>query len=340
MITVGVGNTGMKLARMFDEDSILISTAHQDSENFKDYEVHTFTEEGCGKKFGTGVKLWKGITNQLEDLLDGIENEKVVIFSSLGGGSGSSSLQFLSKILLAKENKVFIVGVLPYKKEVVPPLANAVQSINSLMPFINDVTVMLFDNQTLLKEYENSWKDVNESIIMKVNYVVNLLKKHSVDGYSPLTIDQSELESVVFGGGFIDVSDDFLEETTPKFHYGKMDAQTKNVLIAMFVDQYVSDRKMEEYHNTLTSVQMKYSGRVKNARMVTGIVRGRVLGSKSNLNFKDRAYVTIASGLNVEKYSIKIEKLRDEAIEKATIFSSKIVGAKVVSSKDSKLLDI
>lgn len=339
MITIGAGNTGCKLAVLFDERSILLSTAEQDSANFRGYRVHNFNEDGCGKKYGTGYKLWKEQLEELKYALEDVNDDKVVVFSSLGGGSGSSSLQFLSEILLEQNNEILIVGVLPFKKEVVPPLANAVQSINSLMPFINDVSIILFDNQKLLKEYNNDWNEVNNSIIEKINYAINLINKHSMDKYSPMTIDRSELDSVVFGGGFLDISDAFLEEKPPKFQFGRLDKETKNVLIAMFVDEEV-EGKLESYHKTLTEVQSKYAGRAKNARMVPGIIRGRVLETNSENGIEDRAYITIASGLNVEKYSIKLEKLKDEAVEKATIFSSKQKGRKIVSNKDSRILDI
>jgi len=340
MITVGSGNCGMKLATLFEDNPILISTARQDSENFKNYNVKTFTDEGCGKKYGTGVKLWNKNNDKLEEILGNIQNEQVIVFSSMGGGSGSSSLQFISKILIELGNKVLVIGVLPFKKEVVPPLANAVQSVNSLMPYINNISVMLFDNQSLLKEYENNWEDVNNAIIRKVNYAINLIDKYSVDGYSPLTIDQSELESVVFGGGFIDVSDTFLEEKPPKFQYGKLDKETKNLLIAMFVDEREKDEDLEKYHTKLTEVQRKYAGRAKNARVVPGIIRGKVIQSKAEEKITDRAYITIASGLSIDRYATKMEKLRDQAIEKATNFSNKIKGRKVVSNKETKILDI
>jgi len=340
MVVLSSGNTGSKLAVMFDKNALLLSTADQDTENFKDYNIRTLSNEGCGKKFGVGVKLWNRKHEKLEEILGNIQNEQVIVFSSMGGGSGSSSLQFISKILIELGNDVLIVGILPFKKEALPALSNAVQSVNSLMPIINDISVMLFDNQALLKEYENDWNEVNEAIIRKVNYAVNLIDKHSIEKYSPITIDQSELESVIFSGGFIDVSDSFLEEKPPKFQYGKLDKETKNLLIAMFVDEEVKDEDLEKYHTILTAVQSKYAGRAKNARLVPGIIRGKVLQSKSEEKITDRAYVTIASGLSIDRYATKMEKLRDQALEKATVFSSKIKGRKVVSNKETKILDI
>ena len=149
------------------------------------------------------------------------------------------------------------------------------------MPMIIDLTIMLFDNDALLKEYGNDWNDVNDKIIRRVNYAVNLLSSHSHTKYSPLTLDQSEVESVAFGKGFLDVSEDFIEEANPKFQFGKIDRETKNLMIAMFVDDEVDDDDMEKYHKTLTDVMNKYSGRARNARVIPGIVRGKVLKTNS-----------------------------------------------------------
>jgi len=341
MTVIGAGNTGMKLASMFSKDAILISTAHQDSANFENFNINTFTEDGAGKRFGTGTSIWTKNEPRLRDVLKDTINDKVVIFSSLGGGSGSSSIQFLSKILIEQNNKVLVIGVLPYKKELNPPLSNAVQSINALLPMISDISILLIDNDKLLKLYDNDWIAVNNHIIKRVSFLTNLLDEYSVDKYSPLTIDASELESVVFGGGFVDVSDDFLEEINPKFTYGKISVDTKNLLIALFCDETLSDKKVDEYHRVLTGITNKFAGRAKNARFITGIIRGKVEWSRAqDETIKDRAYITIASGLGIDHYINQIEKIKDNAMEKAINFSSKVKVGSIVSKKDVNVLDI
>lgn len=340
MITLGCGNAGMKLATMFDDDPYLISTAKQDTINYQDYNILSVSEDGAGKRFTIGTKLWEQHYNELQEFLADIENENVIIFSSFGGGSGSSSLQFISQILLEQNNGVLINGIIPYKKEINPPLANAVQSINSLMPLITDVSVMLFDNQTLIRKFEFDWEQINEFIIRRVTYVTKLIDSFSIDKYSPITIDQSELESVVFGGGFIDVTDTFLEENNPKFVYGKLDRYTKNVMLVMYVDEKVSNEQVDEYHRTLTEVQNKIAGRVRNARLIPGIMRGKIVSKTNDDEPGDRTYILIASGLSIDRYMKKIEKIRDQAIEKAEAYNEKNKGSKIVKGRDRRLLDI
>lgn len=341
MKVIGVGNTGMKFASMFDDKPILISTAHQDSANFTDKEVHTFTEDGAGKRFGTGLKIWQSNEVRLKKIFENIVDNKVLIFSSFGGGSGSSSVGFLSELFLEQNNQVLVVGVVPYRKEINPPLANAVQAMNSLLPLLDRVSVMVFDNQKLLKKYENDWIKVNNHIIQRAKYAVSLIDEFSLDGYSPLTIDRSEHLSVIFGGGFIEVSDSFLEDTNPKFDYGKIDAETKNVLIAMFIDKKVSDKRVDEYHKHLTQLTSKIANRAKNARFITGIMRGQVNWKRLETDdVFDRAYVTIASGVGMEKYIKEIEKIRDDAMERASHYAEKRKVEKVIDKKSEKLLDI
>lgn len=342
MKVIGTGNTGMKLASMFEKEKpILISTAHQDSVNFSGFDVNTFTEDGAGKRFGTGLGIWSKNEQRLRGVLADVVNDQVVLFSSLGGGSGSSSLSYVSRILVEQGNKVLVVGILPYRKEINPPLANAVQAINGIMNVIDDVSVIFFDNEILLKKYENDWERVNRHIIKRVGYVTHLLDQYSVDEYSPMTIDSSELNSVVFGGGFIDVSDNFLEETLPKFDYGKIDANTKNLLVALFVDVKAEEHTVNEYHKTLTGITGKLATKAKNARLVPGILRGKIEWSRSSDEaIVDRAYITIASGLSVDAYLKKIEKIRDDAMERAQNFATKAKVGNVISKKETNILDI
>lgn len=342
MTVIGSGNCGMLLATMLDRNPILFSTAHQDTVNFPSYEINTFSEEGAGKRFQNGLRIWENNFHRLEEILQHVKNDKVVVFSSLGGGSGSSSLNPISRILISNNNKILIVGIMPYKKEINPPLANSVQAINSLMPIISRISVFIFDNEKLRKEYDNNWVYIDEYIIKKVDYLVNLLKKYSSDDYSPLTLDQSELDSVIFGGGFIDISETFLEEKLPKFEYGRLDKTTKNCFIAMYVDYSIKSKsKVNNYQNTFTNVMDRISGRIPNARFIPGILRAKINHSNAEeAKIVDRAYITISSGLSIDHYIKKIEKIRDLALKKAEIFAEEYKGSKFINRKENRTLDL
>jgi hypothetical protein len=345
LITFGCGNTGMLLATMFDENAVLFSTALQDTTNFRrrNRKINVFSDVGASKRFKMGINIWEANIEKLNNILSPIKSEKVIIFSSLGGGSGSSSLVPFSRILIENNNKVLILAPLPFKREQNPPLSNAVQAINSLMPIIGSVSVMLFDNEKLRKMFDNDWELINGYIIHRADYIINLLSRHiDEEGYSPLTLDQSELESVIFGGGFIDYSDTFLEESMPKFEYGAIDKTTKNCLIAMYVDSSASARSLRNYHKTFTEIMAHVAGRASNARIIPGILRATVNNSNAlDKKIKDRAYVTIASGLNVDRYLKKISKIREKAVVKATIYAKIYKGKRVIKKKrEERVLDL
>jgi len=342
MIVIGTGNTGCVLATMFDKNPLLFSTAKEDTNNFNSkFKINIISDMGASKRYSVGVNIWNTNIDKVKRILSSIKDEKVIIFSSLGGGSGSSSLFPFSSILIENNCKVLIFAVLPHKKEINPPLSNAVQALNSLMPIISKVSVMLFDNEKLLKIYENDWAAINKYIIKRTDYVINLVRKYNDRAFSPLTIDQSELDSVIFGGGFLDFSDTFIEEKSAKFEYGALDKTTKNCLIAMYVDSSISDKKMDGYHEIFTTSLNKISGRILNARLIPGILRARVNHSNSeNPKILDRAYIIIASGLNIDRYLEKISKLRDSAILKAKTYSKEYKGKDIINERREEILDI
>jgi len=343
MITIGCGNTGAKLALMFDKNSYVFSTAEQDTNNIlsSGSRVIVISKEGASKRFSIGESIWQENEEKLRSELSQIIDEKVIVFSSLGGGSGSSSLAFISNILIEQSCKVFIIGILPFKREVNPPLANSVQSISSLLPIIDLVSVMLFDNERLIKSFDGNWIEINKHIIRVVDYIVNLLEKYNTDDYSPVTLDQSELDSIIFGGGFVDFSDTFIEEGNPKFEYGSLNKETKNCMMCMFVDSRIQNHeKVDEFQKILSDQIMKFGRKIPNARLIPGILRGTVKETNSEEGVTDRCYFTIASGLSIDGYVKKIEKIRDSALAKAEAYAAKTKKAKIMSARNSRLLDI
>jgi len=341
MKIIGIGNTGAKIALMLNKEATVILTAEQDTNNFKENKnVFSVTEEGASKRFKTGLEIWENNSDRLRNIIKNFKNDYIIVFSAMGGGSGSSALNPVSNILLENNNKVLVIGILPYKGESNPPLANSVQSVNSLLPLLNKITLMLFDNTYLIKLLGTNWDLINKFISQRVDYMINLLEKYNTNNYSPVTLDKSELYSVIFGTGFLDFSNDFLEETFPKFTYSKMDKNAKNCLIGMFVDDKIDNENISKYHNILTDVIVKMSKKIPNSRMIPGILRYSINKSGSaDKSIKDRAYFTIVSGLNADNYMKKIEKLKDQAVKKAIAYNVKADKVKL-DKKDLKVLDI
>lgn len=336
--TIGAGNTGMKIATLFDKKALLLSTAEQDTSNYKDFKVSVFATTGAGKRFSQGNSMWQENTDKLERFVADIPTKNVVLIAGLGGGSGSSSLHHLVDFLLSRDKKVLVVGILPFKQESIPPLANAVQSVNSLMPYVNKASVMLVDNTVLLERHNNDWSLINEDIVRRINTTVNLLSLNLQDKYSPVTLDESELESVVFGGGFIDISSARNERGAPVFDYGAIDKTTKNVLFAFAIDEKVDDKKVDAYQSEYTNILKDTVSKAKNARMIPGIIRAKLKSATLTTNLT--SFIFIASGMNIDKHLKKIMRLRDAAMKKTSVFNEKYEGADILTEEDSSTLDV
>lgn len=339
-VTLGIGELGMRLASSFDENAILFSTAEQDSFAYKKKKLYQFETEGGGKRFSIGKKIWEDNYNKLQEALGKYENERVHIFSSTSGGSGSSSLEIISRLLLEKNNKVFIFATLPFEAEGLPALPNSVNCLQSLIPLLPKISLMLYDNQALMETFKSDWHKINSYIVKRSDFVVNLLNKYSLNEYTSQSLDQSELESVVYEAGLVDAGDSFLEEETPVFEFGKLDSKTKNLLIAMYVDVGVKKQEdVDKFQTILTDQIQALSKLAKNARIVSGMLRAAVKKSGSS-KYSDRAWFLIASGLNPAKYLKHVEKMRDKAIKKATAYSEKVKTEKITNNKEKKILDI
>lgn len=338
---LGFGEVGMRLANLMSENAFLFSTAEQDSYAYrKSNNVFQFETVGGSKRFSAGRKIWEDKYDELKSSLKDIQNEKVHIFSSTSGGSGSSALEIVSRILLEQDNDVIIFATLPFEGEGLPALPNAVNCLQSLIPLIPKISVMLFDNQKLMNLFESDWHKINYYIVKRADFVVNLLSKYSLNEYTSQSLDESELDSVVYKGGFLDASDSFLEEEPPVLEFGKLDAKTKNVLMAMYVDVGVKKNEdVDRYQTILTDQIQALSKKAKNARIVSGMLRASVKKSGSN-KYNDRAYFLIASGLNSDKYLRHVEKMRDKALKKASAYAEKGKVENLASKKESKMLDI
>ena len=339
-ITIGIGEVGMKLANEFDDKAYLFSTAEQDSFLFKKKKIYQFETIGGSKRFSTGRRIWENKFDELKDVLKNVNNERVHIFSSTSGGSGSSSLEIITRLLLDNNNKVFIFATLPFDEEGLPALPNSVQCLQSLIPLLPRISVMLFDNQIMMKLFESDWVRINSYIVKRSDFVVNLLAKYSLDEYTSQSLDQSEIDSVVYEAGFVDASDSFIEEEEPVFEFGKLDNKTKNLLIAMYVDVGIKSKEgVDKYQTILTNQIQHMSKKVKNARIVSGMLRASVKKSGSS-KYSDRAWFLVASGLNPDKYLKHLERMRDKALKKAQAYAEKNKADDLASKKETKMLDI
>jgi hypothetical protein len=328
-IILGAGQCGMKLADKYfhtykeAEGIVNLSTSVEDSVGIKSGLVQV-SKAGSGKKFSRGSEIWQENKTTIKKELSRVRDMDVIYFTSAGGGSGSSSLRYVSDILLQNNNRVFIVLVLPFGYENLPYKPNALQSLSRLQDggYTDKVSILLFDNDKLGKQYVDieytddgkeikrpNMEKINDHIIETTSVVLDLVEKYHIDDkYSPFSIDALEHESVVFSNGFIGV--DFRKyEDKPenvKFEYGKI-KDCKNVIVAKSVDLKTSDYAIDNSTTLFLDVVKKISRKAKNARVMSGIIRTNKID--------DGTYIIIGNNLDISKYIEKTKEKVGESIE-------------------------
>lgn len=351
-LVIGAGQCGMKLAHKFykdyrtksDTQLLAFSTSTEDSVGIPKGSLVQVSNEGSGKKYTRGVDIWKSSTYDIDRALRPYREGDVLYFVSAGGGSGSSSIRYITDQLLRQKNRILLVMVLPFGYESLPFKPNALQALNSLQGagLIDRVSVMLFDNDKLAKQYVEieelddersvtyaNLDMINTHIVETTSFVLDMIDDyHDPKESSPFTIDELEHESVIFSSGYIGVDVRKEKPAAVKFDYGKI-SDAKNVIIAKAVSTKVSDYLVQQGTGSFLDTVKKISRKAKNARMMYGIIRTNKI--------EDGTYVIIANNLDVNKYTDKIKVKVADNIEH---FREKSTRENVLNSNEAKLFDI
>jgi hypothetical protein len=351
-IILGVGQCGMKLANKFfhtykgSEGLINLSTSIEDSVGIPTTGLVQVSKSGSGKKFSRGLSIWKENNDELEKQLRKVKNSDVIYFSSAGGGSGSSSIKYVSDVLLKNNNRVFLVLVLPFDHENLPYKPNALQSLSKLQDegYTSKISVLIFDNDKLGKQYYDTeysedgkeikrpnLESINNHIISITDIVIDMVEKYHIkDKYSPFSIDALEHESVIFSNGILGV--DFKKydngPTNVKFDYGKL-KDCKNVIIARAVNLHTSDYHIDQSTTMFIDIVKKISRKSKNARIISGIIRTNQID--------DGTYIIIGNNLDISKYIERTKNKIGTSIEGYKHTDEKV---KVLDEKEHETYDI
>jgi len=351
-IVLGAGQCGMKLANRFfrtykdSEGLISLSTSVEDSVGIPKTGLIQVSKSGSGKKFSRGSSIWEKNINEISKEFRKVKDSDVIYFSSAGGGSGSSSIKYVTDVLLANNNRVFLVLVLPFDYENLPYKPNALQSLSKLQDegYTNRISVLVFDNDKLGKDYYDieysgdgkeikrpNLEHINDHIISTTSIVVDLVEKyHLKDKYSPFSIDALEHESVIFSNGILGVDFKKYEEgpTNVKFDYGKI-SDEKNVVIAKAVNTHVSDYQIDQNTAIFMDVVKKISRKSKNARVISGIIRTNQID--------DATYIIIGNNLDITKY---IEKTKNKISTSIESYRQVNERDKVLEENEYEMFDV
>jgi hypothetical protein len=352
-IILGAGQCGMKLASEFfhtynkTADSLInLSTSSEDSVNIPKTGLVQVAREGSGKKFSHGESLWRNNQSVLNTKLATVRGADVIYFASAGGGSGSSSIRYVSDILLKNDNRIFLVLVLPFDYENLPYKPNALQTLSRLQDdgYTSMMSVLLFDNEQLAKRYVDvevvdgereikrpNLEQINNHIISTTSIVLDLVRRYHIQNkYTPFSIDELEHESVVFSKGFIGVDFKNYDDgpANVKFDYGKI-SDCKNVVLAKAVRLKETDYLIDQSTGRFLDVVRKLSKKAKNARVMSGIIRTNEID--------DGTFVVIGNNLDVAKYINKTKTRVGANIEQ---FRQQSEREKIFNSEEASVYDI
>ena len=211
-LIIGTGAAGNKAAIdllesgvITEEDMLLINSTLKDiPEKYRSKAVQLSQEyKGCGKERGLAKDITdKAIKNGDLVISDFIRNEheKVIIITSMEGGTGSGSTAVLANYCYNDEEIQMDVEIYAFKgfEEDVRGLANSIEFFQDLQPYY---TVQVIRNDAFLKEVSGDIKKAqklaNEEIIKRVKVSLGQIIEDCEDN-----IDDSDLFKVTFTPGF------------------------------------------------------------------------------------------------------------------------------------------
>jgi hypothetical protein len=351
---LGAGQCGMKLAYEYyikfsnSNELVALSTSTEDSVNIPKSSLIQIATEGSGKKFTNGTAIWQSARERLQREFEDVQQTDIIYFVSAGGGSGSSSVRHVADIVLSdnKFNRIFLVMTLPFEYEKLPFKPNALRAISTLQEdgYLEKMSILLFDNEKLSKQYFNieridrettinttDLNKINNHIVNSTSLVLDMINTyHDPRKFSPFTIDEIEHESVIFSYGFIGVDSRIYDGAGAevKFDYGKI-SDAKNVIIAKAVNLRESDNAIKSTSGIFLEKVKIISKKAKNARIMYGIIRTD--------RIQNGTFIIIANNLDVGKY---VNKIKNKVGSNVDAFLTKDSREKVLTNREKSLFDI
>ncbi len=336
---IGIGQAGISLCHAYNQkygnsfnginnNALYISTAIEDNSEINSRNLVLIGKEGSGKKYSKGKSIWEENIDILNDkILRAIPEDidKIIIFASVGGGSGSSSLSFITKILSEKYHHIIVCPVLTFNFENLPFSTNEIQCLETLN---QEVTSLATIYPLYNSKYENESLDkINDIFIKEVHTLLNINNLHNPNLYTPISLDKLEAESVLFSKGFLLFIKEVDFENKIKLDFGSF-SEVKNIILLQNINEYKSKNGVLKYSEELIQNVKKISNRVKNARVLYGIIRSNQISENNCL---------IASGFNIESY---INKKKRQAAGKVTNYTTKRKPNKVLKGRDKIKFDV
>ena len=220
LLCLGTGGCGCRLAQLYSQKfktkSILFNTAETDVES----EDVILLKDDKDNSSGSGrnpLFTLQTVAPKNKDLMvkkfDNVikDVDRIITFSSSGGGTGLPLLSYIVDKILSKYNiPIYSIIILPFKSEGNPQCSNSVIMIKKFMEKCSKyVTPMLLRNDTIYVEGERTTFDLtNESVVDFTDRIFTYDKFNGQRKNNSIsTLDEQEFNRILEpANGFLSVN--------------------------------------------------------------------------------------------------------------------------------------
>lgn len=183
---VGTGQAGSRLAEAFYKegyDAVAINTATQDLKHIEIPDSNKLVLEGGPGGASKSREVGRDLAIANADAISELLSQKIrdshvnILCSSLGGGSGSGSLEPLLALLQDQGKPIVVVAILPMNSEDAQAKNNALEALGELARKVQDKTIanlLVVDNSKLELVFSHVnqidfYRVANESIAKEID---------------------------------------------------------------------------------------------------------------------------------------------------------------------------
>jgi cell division GTPase FtsZ len=226
---VGLGQAGSRIAEEFHKlgyDVGVINTSSQDLNAISLPETQKLLLDGSlggtGKDRLLSRTIFESNQEQVLEFIKGVAegNDMIYTCASLGGGSGSGSISFVSQLAKALEMPVGVIAVLPKHSEGSANKKNSLEALSELADLVasNQIdSLIVVDNarlEVLLSDvgHGHFWQKSNEMIVRPLTRLNYLTSTSTAEA-----LDPSDFGKILTGGGLTVYGtlkiDNYMDET-------------------------------------------------------------------------------------------------------------------------------
>lgn len=344
-IFIGLGGAGNNLLNtLTKETNLIISPKNQCyyvnfsktdlSDNFKGQHLllSSLNGEGTGKSLEKGKEIVKEnikyLTNFCENIYKNhfrkdLKERKLIIISSLGGGTGSSLLPIFFDYFSEFSNiKIIFFGVLSSRKEGVTTLPNSLKNFETIYNnyILNEkiTSSFLLDNAKFeSKDDPFNFIQINKKMSMIIEEILDdSFAEKTSEGYQALDLNEKR-RVMWFGKGLSDFYFTFLKENDEikidsSILNEKFDSKKAKAISILIEVREKEENLRDSFKSYLSSIIKEIKKQIPNAFFVFGYT----FNNKNIPKEYDCKISCILNGLEFPKTMTKNIEIAKKAVEK------------------------